>query len=683
MSTITIKKSVRNSRYIGWNVDSGTNNSYWVDHPNAKPKSWCALEKDNNDKVCYQYAYFDFDTSTIPRQVENLKLYLEFESRTESINRGLFVVDGNITSTVATNEYFPQTLLHTLAPPSGNGGTTYIMELTRNQTVLSVGYLVPEVITAYENGILTASIDELEKTTHIEYDITECNLSNLTCTQNNIDSDLMFTWDSDYQTSVEIKIYKGSALKATKTVTTAKTVTFYEGTIRESGEYTVKLNGCDGETIQETFTLVKTVPTVGSLEPNGLSKDGRETIDISWVSTNQTSYICNVGGHTYTGTTATNITLPANSLEYGTNTIHLTIRYAVAWGGYREATTSATFTVYGPPTQPTMTSSSIFSTGTPRFTWTSTGQTAYKLTIKQGIAVIFTTGEVINTNKYYVSTTALENSEEYQVYLQIKNKYNIWSEETVQNIAIQFAIPPKPSLNAFLGDNAIVLNIVNTTAITNYKYSEIYRKDTLNDEFIRIALNLPENGAYYDYFVAHGIEYEYFVRNYNQAGGYNDSDSVIISANVQGYELYDIEDSNKRVAFYNDVEITDDFKRDVELFNMATSKAPYSERGINDYLTCKVSYKTSKLTDFHSLQKLEKTSKVLMYKDKQGRKMPCNITSNISRSVDKFGFITVGFTLTEVQFEECDYINGGNEGRELLIWNGTWKFDGTHSFGGE
>ncbi len=72
-----------------------------------------------------------------------------------------------------------------------------------------------------------------------------------------------------------------------------------------------------------------------------------------------------------------------------------------------------------------------------------------------------------------------------------------------------------------------------------------------------------------------------------------------------------------------------------------------------------------------------------MYRDRQGRKMPCNITSSISRTIDNFGFITVGFTLTEVQFNEVDYIYGGNDGHELLIWNGTWCFDGSNSYGVE
>ncbi len=603
-------------------------------------------------------------------------------------------------TTVSLTKHVPTVYgLYSSVPAIGNPDVVGISWVSTNQTSYSctVGNTVYTGTTAtsftipfndLNNGTNNVSLSvkytapwgEVRQATDTDSFVIHCDLTNLACTQNDIDSGLTFAWDSEHQKSVVVNIYKDNVLKATKSVTTAKTCTFPVGAIRSDGTHKVTFTSDDGVTVQDTFSFTKHTPTISSLEPDGISKDSRETITVAWVSTNQTSYSCTIGSSTYTGTTNKSITLPTNTLTSGTTTINLIVKYTTAWGEVRQTTATSTFTVYGPPTQPTITSASIFDTSTPTFAWIGTGQTAYKLTVKQGLAVIFTTGEVASINKYYACTEVLENNNEYQLYVQIKNKYNIWSTVATQNITISFEIPPQPTLAVFRGENAIVLNLTNDTEITDYKYTEIYRKDSISDDFTRIALELPENGAYYDYFVAHGMQYEYFARNYNQSGGYNNSDSCVIVANVEGYGLYNIEDSANKLVFVNNVNISDDYKRDVELFEMASSKAPYSERGVSDYLSCKVTYKTSKLSEFYELQKLDKNSKVLMYKDRQGRKMACNITSSISRSIDDFGFITIGFTLTEVQFKECDYIVGDNDGRVLLIWNGEWKFDGTEVF---
>lgn len=519
---------------------------------------------------------------------------------------------------------------------------------------------------------------------YIEYNVTEPDITNLTVTGTSIDSDITVSWNQTDTNSWTLQaILNGNVVKSwSGTTTTSQLIT--AGQLTNSGDYTFKLIATyiASKEYSITSTLSKVMPTISSIEPNNINQNVDNDINISWVSTNQQSYRLEIDGTTYTGNTQKALRIPGGTLAQGTKTVKLTIYYTSSWGDVRSATLTVSFAGYGKPPLPILNIKSIYSTATPSLRWSSGGgQVAYRIIITSGIATIVDTEEVISANLYYTLITALSNNTDYVVKLKIKNQYNLWSDEAVGNFRTEFNVPVIPNITVTADSTgAIIINVsANIENDSTYKNTEIWRKKELG-EWVRIAYNLNANVAYRDFYVASDTVYEYKARNIGQTGGISESDVVSTSTKVKGYTFYDVENRNNSISFKNDVTINPKFNVNESSNIFAGNEKPTTEQGPEGYYDCTISFKTTDRSLAAKLVNLKRTAKVLLFKDRRGHKYFGNIIGSIAFTEDTLGIITVSLQFIETNFLEKDVYAGENSGIKLIKWDGTWKFDGTHSY---
>lgn len=500
-----------------------------------------------------------------------------------------------------------------------------------------------------------------------------------------IDDTITVNWTLANQLSGTLKAYQNGSMVATKSVTTQNAIVFEAGAFKTTADITFVLEaGIKGTlyTSRKVLTgLTKIVPSISSLEPDKVNQNVDNDITVSWVAINQHSYKLEIDGTTYTGTTQNTLRIPGGTLSQGTKTIKLTIFYTSSWGEIRSVTKSVTFIGYGKPPLPTLNIKSLYSDATPSIRWVSSGQVAYRIIITSGISTIIDTQEVISPNLYYTLSKALSNNTDYVVKLKVKNQYNLWSDEVAGNFRTGFNVPITPSITVTADDSgAIIVNVsANVTSDTTYKNTEIWRREELG-EWVRIAYNLNANVAYRDFYVASDKVYEYKARNISQSGGVSESDIVSTSTKVQGYTFYDVENKNNYVSFINDVTVNPKFNVHESSNIFAGNERPTTEQGPEGYYDCAISFKTTDRTLEAKLIKLKRTAKVLLFKDRRGHKYFGNIVGSIAFSEDSIGIITIELQFIETNFLEQDVYAGENSGIKLLKWDGTWKFDGTHSY---
>ena len=150
-------------------------------------------------------------------------------------------------------------------------------------------------------------------------------------------------------------------------------------------------------TLASSFTATLVLPTITSLEPDGINQNVNEAIIVTWSSTLQDSYTLvarqnNVALQTYNGTTAKTVTLPANLATSGTVSLELTVRNTLG-GSTVSASRTATFLGYGKPAPPVIGAQNMFNVAKPTFTWTAPEQVAYIFEIYKGAVLVESTGE--------------------------------------------------------------------------------------------------------------------------------------------------------------------------------------------------------------------------------------------------------------------------------------------------
>jgi hypothetical protein len=422
-------------------------------------------------------------------------------------------------------------------------------------------------------------------------------------------------------------------------------------------------------------------PSVIALEPNNINQNIELPINVSWSSQNQSTYKLTLDGKVYTGTTAKNLIIPANIITSGTKTMTLEITYQGV-GYTTTATKTVTFLAYGKPPVPTLLNKTIISTATPLIKWSSTEQVSYDFKILKGSSNIVATGEVISTSQQYNVTTALENNTTYAIKLKVKNQYGLWSDYATGTFTTSFIVPNTPSISGFanITNGSIILNVETETS-PEYKNTEIWRKEPYG-EWKRMAYNLAEVDAWEDSYVKSNTEYEYKARSIGQTGGVAESDPIALSTKVNYYTFYNVEDLNNNIRFEYNARIKSRYNRNNALTMYAGCVAPSYETDDITYKSYVMQFATKDYSHIDKLASLLKSSKLLLYKDVKGNKAFGQIFGSFEPITDDLEVTTIEFNFTELSFLEQDVYAGDNTGLKLLMWDGTWMFDGTYVFGG-
>lgn len=515
---------------------------------------------------------------------------------------------------------------------------------------------------------------------------TSPSISNLSVQGTSIDSAITCSMTLEDATSWKIECIKDGIVYKTYEGA-AHTHIINPGELKYPGEWTFRLtayNNATTVTSETTAILTRIEPVITSLEPDNVNQNINKQITVSWASTNQQMYSLLLDGKTYTGTTATSIVLPANTLTAGTKTITLTITFTSSWGEVRTTSRTVSFLAYGNPVKPVLDGTTVYNNALPSFTWTSSEQVAYELKVRNSSNIdIVATGEVISTSKSYTCVIALENNSTYTVHVRVKNQYNLWSEWASKTITTSFVVPKTPTISLVITDTPSVIVNFNIEYTSTFLKAEIWRKTGNSGTWIRIAYNLDNTFSYEDRFI--GAEtYYYKVRAIGTTGGIADSEISSVTGSdlkVRNFHLTNVEDFTQEIELIYEPKVSLNNNRKIVATKFAGCLAPKAEKGETKYRTAQLSF----LVDdemYNKLMNIVDNAQVLLYRDGRGRKFYCQVTSYPTQVDADFGYYTTSFTITEVAFAEGDFYSGsGNQ--PSLFFDGTWYFDGTKVLSGE
>lgn len=428
-------------------------------------------------------------------------------------------------------------------------------------------------------------------------------------------------------------------------------------------------------------------PIIYSLEPSGINQNIEKDIVVSWSVDNCSSFVLdvlqkNVLIKTYSGTTQTKLSIPANTIPSGDISLRLKAIYDS--GTYTtNATKTVEFLAYGSPSQPVQDEATVYNLASPTFTWTtqinaSDSPVSWELELLKGETVIEQTGEVLGNAGSYTVLEPLENHTEYVVSVRVKNQFSLWSAWSSKTIATDFTELPKPTFDIIKSDNAVVLDIVNSNHAM-FKNSDVLRRE-VGGSWQRIAYNLGRVTTYTDYTLADGIEYEYKIRSNAIDGAVSESDAKGTSINVRGFTFANVEElSNTWCAAgdYNKDNISVDVlhRRNIDATVYQGNIGATIETDGLTYQTLSFSFRLS-YKDYNNLLKLINNSRVILYKDERGHKCYGYVTSDISEKHLQFNGYEVSFSFTQVSFIETD-MYCGDGGLVLVYLDGSYRLDGS------
>ena len=343
-----------------------------------------------------------------------------------------------------------------------------------------------------------------------------------------------------------------------------------------------------------------------------------------------------------------------------------------------------TFTSYGKPADPVITIPKLISSALPNITWESKEQEAYNVVIKKALNIVEKSENVISTAQYYKVKKTLENNTTYLVEVKIKNRYGLWSNTSKMEFTTQFSVPNKPTLAYTLtNEGSIVLNVsTNLTGDTEYKNTEIWKKEPYG-EWKRMAYNLKAEDAWEDFYCGGEIEYQYKAINVGVSGGKIESDVIKATAKVKFYTFYNVEDMYQNLTFKYDAKVTVTAIQNIAQNLFAGANAPMIESDGKIYFECEMQFSSRNNDDMNRLLDLMKQAKLLLYKDCKGHKYFGKIINNPQFPRSDLGIMTFNLSFCEEVFLEEDVYDGGNSGKLPLVWDGTWMFNGTKTYGGK
>lgn len=149
-------------------------------------------------------------------------------------------------------------------------------------------------------------------------------------------------------------------------------------------------------------------------------------------------------------------------------------------------------------------------------TWTVSSQSAYRVVLKAAGVVVYDSGFVDSTDLSYVVPYTLVNAGSYSVELTTRNAEGLESNTVSQAFTATFTPPHNPTgmtLTPDAGNGGITVTIANGTPSGGepaFAAQTFYRREVGDtSDGVVIASGVGNNGTYFDFTVASGVEYEY------------------------------------------------------------------------------------------------------------------------------------------------------------------------------
>ena len=503
-------------------------------------------------------------------------------------------------------------------------------------------------------------------------------ISEITTTEINIDNSKKIIWKSNRQDTYKLElngaVYTG--LKDKECLISIEHLHFGQNNAKLT--LTNTINSITKSVEKEfSFTVAADNPTITALDPNNIDVNIDKPVVITWNTVPaQSKFVLKANDTTYTGTTIMGITVPVGVFHTNTNTISVTATRHIL-GQTLTGSKTVTFNGYGKPKAPIFDEKSIYNMALPVFHWTSKEQTAYQVqVVEDNNNVVVDSSEVVSTDNFYKVSKSLKNKTKYTVKSRIRSKFGLWSDYAQKEITTSFDVIAPATLALFEDIDGGI--IINTSNQDNAKFakSEVWRKDDFSD-WKRIGYNLPFVSSFKDNTIASGIKYYYKAITFTQSGGASESEIKTYSMNIDRSFFVDIESNKSIYLGYSFSEIQDiKIKRiqDRKTVLYQGKSAPDIEIGESDYKQISVNLAFKTYQEFKTFEYFIDKSKVLMFKDKIGRKIYCCVSSWGDEESNTFGFVGITLNLVEVNFIEKDIFDGGRKLRLIKLDEG-WKLD--------
>ena len=429
-------------------------------------------------------------------------------------------------------------------------------------------------------------------------------------------------------------------------------------------EYPVSGDGAKikaGRSYTAAFQLVDTRPSLSSLEPNGVTVNIQNQIEVSWASENQEQFRLEVNTHKFNGATEKTFILPANTLKKGKNTIKLVVSNSTAAFAQRELV--AEVTGFGKPAAPVFTQdNAIYNTAKPTITWSSDEQHSYRVTLRRGDVLVHSTGVVVSSERSFTPQDSLDNNTTYTIRVWVRNDKGLWSEFSKKDFTISFAELAPAELNLFQNaDGGVTVNAINPPD-SMFSHCEVYRRSEFSDQWSRIAKEGGPSISFNDKLLAPSINYYYKVISYNDEGGSVESAIKEIRVTLSENEFISLSTMDSLRGFYSRSDsppfgcqrVTN---RKAVLFE--GNRAPVIEYDGVDYSVYEFTVVFQNYEAYRRFVKASDDSALLLFRSPQGHCTFGIITHWGDERIDTVGYVEVHFTFTEVEFRHSEIYDNG------------------------
>lgn len=413
-----------------------------------------------------------------------------------------------------------------------------------------------------------------------------------------------------------------------------------------------------------TFNIPPTAPT--NLSPNGTSIDRAQIKRLSWqhndtAGDGQSKFDLQwrtVGSGTWNTVTQTTPNqywdAPANTFPRGNIEWQVrTYDQANVVGPY---SAQVTFFAGNKPTAPTILEpNGTIPVSRPNVSWSSADQSSYQVQALDGASTVWDTGEVVNGNKVVTVGIDLTNNKTYTFKVRTKNADGVWSDWTQVSRLVSYTPPATPIVTVTPQNEKMLIQITNPTPIgsqPSIAYNNLYRKKTSESVWVRIATNIPNNGALVDYTVASGVYYDYKVETIGNNETITESAVQTQKTVFLGIWLHCVDDPKgtlHRFALSNGN--SDEWSTDGSLMKFAGRTRPVAEFGEVDdgRITANIQMLKGR-GDREALQRIVQRKTTVCYRDNRGRKMFGVIFQLPSN--DAFYGYSVTISIDEIDFKE-------------------------------
>jgi hypothetical protein len=246
--------------------------------------------------------------------------------------------------------------------------------------------------------------------------------------------------------------------------------------------------------------------------------------------------------------------------------------------------------------------------------------------------------------------TRLLNNDNYHLTLQVRNSFDLLSEEVTADFTTNFSKPPKPSLNLTNNnDGTVTLEIINPAPNEEQRdteYNRVFRKVGI-DDWLLVYDNVETDTNIIDYIPKlKGLTY-YYIEAVSDVPSSETSYIEEIENNMDGvFYINSGENFEDNIKLYGDIEYSENYDKEQQLIKFVGRKNPvrfegeHQERIINfsAYLT---------FEEYDNYLRLIDNKTDCFYRDWRGRYFKCAVSDNNIAKKQNLGY-QVSIKITKI-----------------------------------